>query len=439
MAERKGAYVERTQKSRAMYERAKKVEPAGVSYKNRHFEPYPFFVKESKGAKLTDLDGNVYTDYWCTHMAMILGHAHPVVMAAIKLQAEKGWHYGFGHELEVAHSEAITRNVPSAELVRYTSSGSEANFFAVRLARTFTKRSKIAKFEGGWQGAYDPLHLAIKPPFEKPVSGGITPGSQEDTIVVPFNDFHGFKNKVKGAKLACVILEPVLFAGGCIPAEREFVKAVKEYCDETDTLLIFDEIITGFRLGLSGAQGYYKVEPDLTVLGKIVGGGLPIGVISGKREVMERMDHTKYASSEYAYHGNTFSGNAITLAAGLAAINELEHSPVYEHIDRLGGKAREELNRVFTDADFPAQALGIGSMFCIHMTKKKPIKDVRDYAHYDHAQCKKLFNFLLENGIVILLPETLHGGVSYAHTDEDVTRLAAVVSEHVRAKPVLRR
>ena len=432
-SELKREYVERTQRSRAMFERAKKVEPAGVSYKNRYFEPYPFFVKQSKGASLTDVDGNIYTDYWCAHMAMILGHAHPAVMEAIKLQAEKGWHHGFVHELEIAHSEAIARNVPSAELVRHASSGSEANFFAIRLARTFTGRAKVAKFEGGWQGAYDPLHLAIKPPFDMPVSGGITKGSQEDTIVVPFNDFEGFKNRIKKEQLACVILEPVLFAGGCIPAEREFVKAVREYCDETNALLIFDEIITGFRLGLSGAQGYYKVKPDLTVLGKIVGGGLPIGVICGRREVMERMDHTKFTGLQYAYHGNTFSGNAITLAAGLAAINELEHSPVYEHIDRLGEMAREEMNRIFREAEFPAQAVGVGSMFCIHMTKNNPIKDTRGYEHYDHARAKKLFNFLLENGIVILLPETLHGGVSYAHTEEDINQLTRTIKEYVNA------
>lgn len=147
-----------------MFERAKKVQPAGVSHKNRHLEPYPFFVKESKGAKLTDLDGNVYTDYWCTHLAVILGHRHPTVLEAIKLQAEKGWHHGFVHELEVTHAEAITRHVPSAEMVRYASSGSEANFFAVRLARTFTKTTKIAKFEGGWHGPYDPLHIAMNLP-----------------------------------------------------------------------------------------------------------------------------------------------------------------------------------------------------------------------------------------------------------------------------------
>lgn len=181
-----------------------------------------FFV-ESKGAKLTDLDGNVYTDYWCTHLAVILGHRHPTVLEAIKLQAEKGWHHGFVHELEVTHAEAITRHVPSAEMVRYASSGSEANFFAVRLARTFTKTTKIAKFEG-WHGPCDPLHIAMNPPFDKLPSGGITKGSQQDTIVVPFNDFNGFKDRVKQEQLACVLLEPVLTAGGAFPLIDNFSK-----------------------------------------------------------------------------------------------------------------------------------------------------------------------------------------------------------------------
>jgi glutamate-1-semialdehyde 2,1-aminomutase len=232
--------------------------------------------------------------------------------------------------------------------------------------------------------------------------------------------------------LACVILEPILFAGGCIPADAEFVKAVREYCDDSGALLVFDEIITGFRIGLHGAQGYYGVEPDVTVLGKIIGGGLPIGAICGRLNVMERMDHRKYSELDYAYHGNTFSGNAITLAAGLAAINELEHSPVYEHIDHLGKMARDEITNAFTDSDFPAQVLGVGSMFSIHMTKKHPIKDISGYANYNHAQTKKLFDFLLERGIVILLPEMLHGGVTYAHTEEDVKHLTNTIREYVK-------
>lgn len=426
------AYVRRTPKSRAMFERAKKVEPAGVSYKNRMFEPYPFFVKEARGAKLIDIDGNGYTDYWCTHFALILGHAHPIVMQAIKTQAENGWHFGLAHELEVTLSETITKHVPTAELIRYTSSGSEANFFVIRLARTFTKREKIAKFEGCWHGAYDPLYVAMRPPFGKPLSGGISNSSQRDTILAPYNDLDGFLKRVEGEKLACVILEPVLGAGGMIPAEKEFLKGVREYCDETSALLMFDEVITGFRLGLGGAQEYFNVRPDITVMGKILGGGLPIGALCGRRDIMERMDHTKYSGANYAYHGGTFAGNAITLAAGLATIDVLEHSPVYEHVGRLGREARDTLNSVFEQNGFPAQATGIGSLIAIHTTGKKPIKDARCYADSDHSLSQKLFSHLLENEILMVVPEMLHGAISYAHTDADIKHLTSAVEQFVK-------
>ena len=427
-----GLYAKRATRSREMYERAKKVEPGGVSYRFRHFDPYPFFVKEAKGASLVDLDGNEYTDYWCTHFAMILGHAYPSVMQAIKAQAEKGWHFGLAHELEVTLSESIIRNVPSAELVRFASSGSEANLFAVRLARTHTGRKKIAKFEGCWHGAYDPLHIAVSPPFNKPASGGITQGSQEDTIVVPYNNLTGFLERVRGEELACVILEPLLGAGGMIPAEKQFLQGLREYCDGKGALLVFDEVITGFRLGLGGAQQYFNVKPDVTVLGKIIGGGLPIGVVCGQREVMERMDHTKYSGLEYAYHGGTFAANAITLTAGLATIDVLEHSRVYEHIDRLGSRVRERLNMVFEENDFEAQSTGIGSLLAIHTTLKKPLKDASCYAFANHNISKRIFSFLLENGIFMLRPDNLHGALSYAHTDDDIDRLVSTIERFVK-------
>jgi glutamate-1-semialdehyde 2,1-aminomutase len=415
-----------------MFERAKKVEPAGVSYRFRYYEPYPFFVREAKAARLIDLDGNEYTDYWCTHFAMILGHAYPSVMQAIKNQAENGWHFGLVHELEVTASEKICEHVPSAELVRFTSSGSEGNFFAVRLARTFTRRDRIAKFEGCWHGAYDPLHLAMRPPLDQPPSGGITRGSQQDTIAVPYNDLDGFLQRVKGEKLACVILEPVLGAGGMIPAKRDFLKGLREYCDETGSLLIFDEVITGFRLGLNGAQGYYDVEPDLTVLGKIIGGGLPIGAICGHREVMERMDHTKYSGLEYAYHGGTFAGNALTLAAGLATINALEHFQVYASIDKLGDIARETLNKIFDGNGFPAHATGIGSLFAIHMSRGNSISDAKHFGISDDKLSRRLFNYLLENGILMVVPENLHGAISYAHTESDIKHLIWLIERFVK-------
>jgi len=219
---------------------------------------------------------------------------------------------------------------------------------------------------------------------------------------------------------------------GSISADRQFLKALREYCDRTGTQLIYDEVVTGFRLGLGGAHGYF-VEPDLTVLGKIIGGGLPIGAICGRRDVMEHMDHTKYSGMEYFYHGGSFAGNPITLAAGLATINVLEHSPVYEHIDKPGNMARQDMNRIFEDADFPAQAVGVGSLFAVHLTNKKPLKDISDFTHYDLAQSKRRFNYLLENGIVILIPEMMHGAASYAHKEKDINYLTTC-AENVKSR-----
>ncbi len=269
----------------------------------------------------------------------------------------------------------------------------------------------------------------MMPPFEKPLSGGIPRASQADTVVVPYNDLNGFLEGTKRERLACVILEPVLGAGGMIPADKEFLKGIREYCNDTGALLIFDEVITGFRLGLSGAQGYFNVKPDVTVMGKIIGGGLPIGAVCGSREIMERMDHTKYSGLELAYHGGTFAGNALTLSAGLATIAILEHTPVYEHIDKLGKKARESLNKIFQANAVSAQVTGIGSLLSIHTTARGPIKDAKAYAEADHDKSRKLFEHLLDDGILMIVPERLHGAISYAHTDSDVERLITSVAQ----------
>jgi len=422
-------YISRTPKSRSMYDRSKKVQPAGVSYSNRYFSPYPFFVKKAKGAKLVDIDDNVYTDYWCTHFAIILGHSHPTVLEAIERQAENGWHFGFEHELEVLHAEKICEHVPCAELVRYTSSGSEANLFAIRLARTYTHRNKIVKFEGCWHGAYDPLHVAVKPPFDKLPSGGITKSSQEDTIVVPYNDLHGFLDRVRDHKIACVILEPVLGAGGMIPAHADFLNGLREYCDQNGALLIFDEVITGFRLGLGGAQAKFGLVPDLTVLGKIIGGGLPIGAVCGKREIMERMDHIRYTGTDYAYHGGTFAGNALSLTAGLATIRLLEDATIYDHLHKLGERARGTLNSLFKSIEYPATATGIESLLAIHMNGNSIDSRPKDN---NIERSEGLFRWMLENGIVMLRPDLLHGSISYAHTDDDVEFLVSTVTDYVK-------
>jgi len=425
-------YLRKTPRSRQAYEKAKTLFPAGVSYRIRFIEPYPFCVVNAKGSKLFDIDGNTYTDYWCAHFALILGHRHPKVVEAVREQVEKDLHYGVAHELEAKLAEQIVKMVPSAQLIRFAGSGTEANMYAVRLARTYTDRTGIGKFEGNWHGGYDPLHVAMKPPiFDELPSGGLTPGSLADTVVLPFNDLDGVRKRVKGKRLACVLIEPVMGAGGMIPAEKEFLKGLAEFCREEDTLLIFDEVVTGFRLGPGGAQQLYGIRPDLTVLGKIIGGGLPIGAITGRADIMERMDHTKYKGKEYSFLGGTHTGNPISMAAGLATLEILEDASVYQEIDTIGAKMREGLNDIMQRAGLEFQTTGIGSMFGCHFTGT-PVKDAAAASRSDKELSKRLMYFLLDNGIFCLTPELVHCAISRAHTEAEMDEFLRVAELFAR-------
>lgn len=421
-------------KSGELYDRALQVLPAGVSYRNRYIEPYPFYVDSARGSKVVDVEGNQYTDYWCTHFSVILGHSHPRVKEALEKQLDKGWNFGLVHELEVRHAELIKSLLISAEMIRFSNSGTEANMYAVRLARTFTKRSLIGKFEGGWHGGYDALHCAIKPPFEALPSGGLTRGTLSDTIVLPYNDLDGTRRIVRKKNLACVVVEPVLGANGMIPAEREFLKGLRELCDDNGALLVFDEVITGFRVGLGGGQAYFHVKPDLTVLGKIIGGGLPIGAISGRRDIMEHMDHTKYSGDDFCFHGGTGAANILTLVAGEATVKTLQDEPVYDKIDRLGETARTRLSEIFDRFGLNARVTGIGSLFSIHFTKQRNVRDIRDFSEAHREQSKRIFRFLLDNRILMLTPELLHGAISYSHSEIDIDALVSRVEEYVRTQ-----
>jgi glutamate-1-semialdehyde 2,1-aminomutase len=424
-----GEFVGKTAKSRELYHRAQQVLPAGVSYKIRMLEPYPFYVDSAHGSKVVDVDGNTYTDYWCTHFSMILGHSHPRIKEALEKQLDKGWNFGLEHELGARHAELVKRLVPSAEMIRYANSGTEANMYATRLVRTFTKRALIGKFEGGWHGGYDALHCAIKPPFEALPSGGLTQGTLSDTVVLPFNDIDGTRRIIGKRKLASIVVEPVLGSGGMIPADREFLKALRELCDETGTLLVFDEVITGFRLGLGGGQGYFNVKPDLTVFGKIIGGGLPIGAVSGRADIMGHMDHTKYSGDDYCFQGGTGAANILTLAAGEAAIQTLRDEPVYGKVDRLGQELRRRLSEVFDRPGLTARVTGVGSLFGIHFTKQKTVRDTRHLDQQHKEQARKLHTFLLNNGILLLAADLQHGAISYLHSEEEIDTLVSRVQD----------
>ena len=414
------SYPSKTQKSKALYERAKSVLPAGVSYAIRHFEPYPFYTARAKGSKLFDVDGNEYVDFWLGHTALILGHSPPAVVEAVKEQLENGTHYGTSHELEIKLAEQIVKIVPSAEMVRFTNSGTEANMYATRLARAYTGKSKIAKFEGGWHGGYDALHTSVKYPFNIPESAGLTTGALQDTIVLPFNNIERVRETLKNKEVASITIEPVLGAGGGIPAEKEFLKGLRELCNEKGILLIFDEVITGFRLAPGGGQQYYGVTPDITVFGKILGGGFPIGAFCGRREIMERIDTLAYRRPHYSFHGGTFAANPISMTAGLATLKILEDGQLINKLNDAGGKIRENLKEIFESNDVEVQVTGAGSLFNTHF-RKEEVKDARAAPKADKKKQIKYHLNLIANGVFFLPTHT--GALSTAHSETDIEKL----------------
>ena len=422
-------YVSKTSKSKALYERAKKVLPAGVSYGIRYFEPYPFYTAKAKGSKLYDVDGNEYIDFWLGHTALILGHSPPAVVEAVKPQLENGTHYGTSHELEIELAEQVVKMVSGAEMVRFTNSGTEANMYATRLARACTGRSKIAKFEGGWQGGYDALHIGVHYPFNIPESAGLTAGAFQDTILLPFNDLEGVKQKLKNERVASIVIEPVLGAGGGVPAEKEFLKGLREFCDEKEILLIFDEVITGFRLAPGGAQQYYGIVSDITVFGKILGGGFPIGAFCGCREIMERLDSLLHKRPYYSFHGGTFAANPITMTAGLATLKILEDGRLINKLNMLGDNIREQLREIFDANGVDVQVTGAGSIFNTHFTKE----EVRDANAAFRADRNKLVDYnlkLIENGVFFLPTHT--GALSTAHSEADVQKLVSETEKYAK-------
>jgi len=412
-------YISRTLKSRRLYERAKKVLPAGVSYFIRYFEPYPFYVDWAQGSTIKDVDGNSYIDFWMGHYTHILGHSPHEIVETVRNQIEHGTHYGVCHELEISMAEQITKMVPCAQMVRFTSSGTEAAMYATRLARTFTGKRKIVKFEGGWHGGYDALHIAVSPPFNLAESAGIAEDAQKDTIVTPFNDLDILKEKVKDEDIAAILVEPVLGGGGCIPAQKEFLKGLREICNNLNAMLIFDEIITGFRLAPGGGQQYYRVTPDITILGKILGGGFPVGAIVGSREIMERMDPLIFDRPRFSFQGGTFTANPTTMSAGLKMLKTLEDGSIINHLNKKGDSVRNELECLFDRHRIEAKVTSAGSLFQVHFTKEE-VENAETAFRADKVKLADFHKFLIRNGIFFL--PTRNGAISQAHSDEDLQR-----------------
>ncbi|MEM2212347.1 MAG: aspartate aminotransferase family protein [Candidatus Nezhaarchaeales archaeon] len=422
-------------KSKELFEEAKKFLPGGVTYSLRFFEPYPIYIRRAKGSRLWDVNGNEYLDFWMSHGAVVVGHNYEPIMKAVKEQLEYGIHLGWCNEWEVKWAKAICSWF-NTDMARPTNSGTEANMYAVRLARAYTKKVKIGKFEGGWHGGYDALHKGVSYPYDKLASLGLVEDAMKDTVLLPFNDLEGVRRIIKGLDLAAIIVEPVIGVAGNIPANREFLKGLREICYEKDALLIFDEVITGFRF-YKGAQHYYGVKPDITTTGKAVGGQYfpGAGAFCGRADVMELLDQIKRPYFwERVFHGGTYTGNTLTMRAGYTLIEELERNreSIYNHLEELGNLMKEGLEEVFSKNNFEAYVTGLGSLLGIHFTKERPINGLTAERTKNSVIAEKLFHYMINNGVLYQTPVKPYIFLSTAHTKEDVERFLTLMNGFIK-------
>ena len=415
-------------KSEALYEEAKGLLVGGVNSPVRAMKPFPFFVAKGEGSRLYDVDGKSYIDYCLAYGPLILGHANPKVLARVREQLERGTVYGAPTELEVALARKVVATVPSAEMVRFVNTGTEATMGAIRLARGFTRRKKIIKFEGAFHGAHD--YVLVKAgsgatTHGEPDSAGVPEETTKNTVLLPFNDPEALEEAVT-EEVAAVIMEPVIGNAGCILPKEDYLEQVREVTEEKGTMLIFDEVITGYRLGLGGAQGYYGVKPDITTLGKILGGGLPIGAIAAKREVMERL-----SPLGPVYQAGTFNGNPLSMAAGLAAIGELEDGRVYKRLETLAKSLREGLQQMAQDLGFKTRTYGVASMFQIYFTEGE-VSDYHTALRADRELFLRFQRGLLARGVFLPPSQYECNFLSSAHGQGEVATTLEAAEEVLR-------
>lgn len=420
-------YIAKTGRSKLLYSRAAKVFPGGISHNIRYFEPYPFFVNSAKGKYLHDVDNNRYTDYWMGHWALILGHSPKVVADALEEQVKNGTLYGTVNDVSVELAETIQKLMPRAEMIRFSSTGSEATMYAVRLARASTGRRVIAKAIGGWHGFNTTLMQTVNYPFELEEGPGLIQDEGQYIESIPFNNLEASLKVLETIKddLACIIIEPVLGGAGCVSPIDGYLQGLQEFAKRNGSLFILDEIVTGFRLSLHGAASVFKLEPDLFTLGKIAGGGMPIGIVCGNKEIMSLADPISKRDKETrcAIGGGTFSANPVTMTAGLATLNFLKKNKrnVYGKIDKLGQLTRNGLVKIFKEANIPSTVTGANSIFLTHFGVGR-IKDATDVATSNKKLLMKYHFALMADHGIFFLP-TKMGAFSFAHDENDVKRL----------------
>ena len=406
--------------SKNLFARAKKFIPSGINSPVRYYDPYPFFVKKAKGSMIYDVDGKRYLDYCNAYGALLLGHGRKEIITDVKNQLEKGTLYCAPTEIEVDLSELISKNFPSMNKVRLVNTGSEATMTAIRLARGFTKKKKIIKFEGCYHGAHDYVlvkagsgaaHIGI------PVSEGSLDEVSKNTLVVQYNNSDELQSLVeKEDDVAAVIVEPVLANMGLVLPAKNFLNDIRKITQEKNIVLIFDEVVTGFRMSPGGAQKYFGIKPDITTLGKALGNGFPIAAVGGKSEIMDML-----SPEGKVYQASTYAGNPVSVTAGVSSIKTMNklQSKLYPKLEKNCAKLVSAIHDMASDMKIPHQINSISSMFQIFFTDYKVV-DYSSAKKADMLKFKKLFETLLKNKVFVAPSQFETVFLSYAHSTDDI-------------------
>lgn len=418
-----------------LWEEAQRYLPGGVNSPVRAFRAVgeePLIVARGEGAYLVDVDGNRYLDYICSWGALLVGHAHPQVAERISGVARAGTSFGLLSPYEIDLARTIVEAVPSVELVRFVNSGTEATMSAIRLARAATGRPLIVKFAGCYHGHVDALLVAAGSgvmTFGIPGTPGVTAGTASDTIVVPYNDHAVLEETFQryGERIAAVIVEPVAGNMGVVPPVPGFLERLRELTSGVGSLLIFDEVITGFRLGWGGAQERYGIRPDLTCFGKVIGGGLPVGAYGGRRDLMERV-----APSGPVYQAGTLAGNPLAMAAGLATLELARQPGAYERLEQLGKRLEDGLQEAVRASGVPAVVQRVGSMLTLFFTSE-PVTDAARAEACDTGLFARFHRAMRDRGILLPPSQFEAWFVSLAHSETDIDRTVEAAAESLQA------